>query len=163
MKPRLSALSFVFLIATIFALVAQPALAQQGSFDTVTVVNGGTNYVAGSTTITSGTASGGVGVSRNDIVGLLISFKPVATNVTGNVVFTFAKGLNASEVESTGSITVTMATATNAVATTSFTASTVSGAGYLKLLSINNGCSVAVTNVTVKAIRKAPGTIAYPR
>lgn len=156
--------SFILAIVAIALAVLMPNVqAQQGSFDTVTVVAGGTNYVAGSTTITSGTASGGVGVSRNDIVGLLISFKPVATNVTGNVVFTFAKGLNASEVESTGSVTVTMATDTNAVATTSFTATTVTGAGYLKLTSINNGCSVAVTNVSVKAIRKAPGTIAYPR
>ncbi|MCA1996441.1 MAG: hypothetical protein LDL56_04335 [Armatimonadetes bacterium] len=135
----------------------------QGSFDSVTLVNGGTNYVAGSTTITAGTASGGVSVARTDPVGLLVSFTPVATNVTGQVVFTFAKGLSDSEVETAGSVTVTVATQTNAAPSRAFAEVDVGGVAYLKLVSIANGCSVAVTNVTVKAIRKSPAVLSLTR
>lgn len=135
----------------------------QGSFDRVAVVNGGTNYVAAETTITAGSAGGGLSVARFDNIGLLITQKPAATNVQANVVYTFAKGLSDSEIETVGSVTITIPTSTNATAQTVWTNISVPGAAYLKLLSIANAATVPVTNITVTAVRKAPAVVSLNR
>lgn len=149
------------LLSAVLAL-ALTALGQ-GSFDRVPIVAGGTNHVAASTTITSGTAGGGVSVARIDNVGLLLVQKPAATNVQANVVYTFARGISASEVETTGSVTITIPTSTNATVQTVWTNISVPGAGYLRLLSIANAATVPITNITVTAVRKAPATVSLPR
>jgi hypothetical protein len=156
-KPLFAALAAVALFA-----LALPVLGQ-GSFDQVAIVNGGTNHVAASTTITSGTAGGGVSLARVDSVGLLITQTPYATNVQANVVYTFARGISAANVETAGSLTVTIPTSTNATTQSYWTNWSVPGVGYLKLVSIANAANVAITNLTITAVRKAPATVSLTR
>jgi hypothetical protein len=165
------ALFDLFLVAAL-ALVAligfgPPAVAQTAasipSFESRTLLAGGTNNVAASTTITNGIVGGTIASGRHDVVGLYILQKPAATNVTANVVYSFAKMISPTEWESTPSVTVTMASNTNALPTASFTKVDVAGASGLKLVSIANAVAVPITNITIKALLKAPGAYQFTR
>lgn len=144
------------LLSVLFAVALAIPAGNAQAFKVIEILDGGTNNVAASTTDTSGIVGGGVQVTKQDYVGLLIKQTPYATNVQANVVYTFAKGIDATDVETTGSVTVTIPTSTNATEQVVFTSATVTGAGYLKLLSIANAADVAITNITIRAVQKYP-------
>jgi hypothetical protein len=169
-KPKLSLVD-LFLVAAL-SLVAMfvfgpTACAQSASsiasFETRTLLAGGTNNVAASSTVTNGIVGGTISAGRHDVIGLYIYQKPAATNLTANVVYSFAKAISATEWESTPSVTVTMASNTNALPNASFTKVDVAGASALKLVSIANAVSVPITNITIKALLKAPGAYQFTR
>ena len=149
-------------LAGLLCLLCGEAAAQQ-AFDVRNVLAGGTNNVAASTTDSTILPGGGIGAGRHDVIGLLISQKPAATNLQANVSYVFARGINATETESVGSVVVVIPTDTNAQAQVVFTKVDMAGAAYLKLIAITNAASVGITNIAVKGLLKAPGHYQFTR
>jgi Tfp pilus assembly protein FimT len=136
-------LQVVAILAVLIALVT-PAMAQQYS---VSTLNTGTNVIGASSALTPTSAV--VTTTKHDNVAYTVSFNLSGTG-TGNVISTWAKGLNG-VYESTPSITMTnAANGTNTVV--GFGNTSVGAAGSLKLVSITNGNTPStITNLTVKA------------
>ncbi|HNU53252.1 MAG TPA: hypothetical protein PKJ98_20360 [Verrucomicrobiota bacterium] len=135
------------------ALLLMSARAQSpAAYRILALLAGGTNNVAASAT--NAPADVGISCSEHDALALLVEQAGTGAG-TGTVVYAFAKGLDASTVETTPSLTLTVPlSGTNAVRLLSEPSLT--GCGYLRLVSIQNTNAVAVTNILVKAARKNP-------
>ena len=122
------------------------------AYRVLTLLPGGTNNVAATATNTP--AAVGLTCAEQDQVALLVEHRGTGAG-SGNVIYAFAKGLDAETVETTPSVTLTVPlNGTNTVRLLS--EPTLGGAGYLQLVSIQNTNAVALTNLTVKVSRKNP-------
>jgi hypothetical protein len=122
------------------------------AYRVLTLLPGGTNNVAATATNTP--AAVGVTCAEQDQVALFIEHRGTGAG-SGNVIYAFAKGLDADTVETMPSVTLTVPlNGTNTVRLLS--EPTVNGSGYLQLVSIQNTNAVALTNLTVKVSRKNP-------
>lgn len=114
--------------------------------------NGGTNNIAATTT--NSPSSDAIAVSEFDNVGYQITVKPISTS-TGTVVFSFAQSLDSTTYETVPQHTVTC-TLNGTGAITTVGNLSIPSAGTLKLASIANTNSMAITNISIVYRLKAP-------
>jgi hypothetical protein len=139
-------LNLIVLIATgLFASAQTPGVYILGPF------NGGTNNIAGSTTSTPGST---IACSEFDNVGIQFGVAAMSAS-TSPVILSISKSLDGSTYETTPSILITN-TLNGATAVVTVNTFSIPSAATLKLVSINNGATPAITNITIKVRFKAP-------
>lgn len=121
--------------AVALSLVALPAQARDESSPITVSV---TNAVPGGVTDTVGIGSA-VDIRTWRLVSLQSSFTGSTTNI-GNVVFTFARSVDGVKYETTPRLTWTLAlnTTNEVVGITNLPIDTISGSGFLKVVSVQN-------------------------
>jgi len=139
------------IITALVAVLAFAGSASAQQYSPVTVYSQGTNAIAGSATVTPGSV---ITMTKSNNV----AFQIFATSLAGStnaVTANFAKSVDGVTYETTPSVTLAVtANGTNAVSALTNVAT--GAVGYLKLTSIVNGNTNALTGVGVTAAKK-PG------
>ena len=133
------------ILAILAAVFAVSASAQ--TYGTTAVVSGGTNNVAATATNSYGTV---INATRRDAIGLQFSFKCSGTTAVtgGDATLVFVKSLDGTTYDTSNTLRFTLAA--NSTSTVCLVTNvTLSSAGYLKLSTIENTTTNAITNVSV--------------
>lgn len=140
------------ILRTLFALALFATLTVSAqSYRVVTVMSGGTNTVAASTTSAVNLPTA---VSQQTDAGLQISLASTA-GATGNVTFLLDRSVDGQTYETSPYFSITVAyNGTSTV--TVFTNLDVRGVGTLRLKSIQTPATYAATNISVKLSQKFP-------
>lgn len=138
-------------VAATFALTANVNAQYNYVKAETTSLNGGTNNCAGTTTNTTAITLGGIG--KASYVGLEVTAKYDGA-CTGTALFSFSRSVNGSTFETTPGITLRTAAGNGTTLVTTFQASQIDGVQALKLVSIANTNSAALTNITLNYLIK---------
>lgn len=142
-------LSFLMVAALALLAFTPPAHADTG---VETVISSATFTNAATRT----TGFTDVEITKQDNVGVVLSFQGAGTNDVANLTVTFARSVDGTNFETTPRFTwpVTLNATTAVVAYTNLTSSTIGAARWLRVISVQNAGDNNATNAAIYVIKK---------
>lgn len=137
----------LIVLGAVLFVGAFAANAQYSMLKSITIMAGGTNYVAAATTNNYSSASIVADVQKQSYTGITVAGKASGAN-TGTFVAYFAKSIDGVNYETTPSLTVT-ATMNGTAVVRKLAPTQVDGVASLKLIYLENTNATYITNITI--------------